>query len=64
VEGVVKASRFEMVRLSDALRPLEVPVDILVTSLKNFKEWSEYPGTIICKAAKEGRVIYDGSESN
>jgi len=62
VEKVVKARRKEMVRLSDVLEPLEVPVDVLVASLKNFQEWSEYPGTIIYKAAKEGRVLYDGTK--
>ncbi len=64
VEKEVHARRKEMVRLSDVLQPLDIPVDILVTSLKNFKEWSEYPGTVIYKAAREGRVLYDGTESN
>jgi predicted nucleotidyltransferase len=57
VENKINAQRKEMMRLNDALRPLGVPVDILVASKKNFKEWSEIPGTIFYKAAKEGRAL-------
>ena len=60
VELIVKARREEMVRLSDVLRPLRVPVDIIVASRKNFEEWADVPGTIINRAAREGRVLYDG----
>jgi predicted nucleotidyltransferase len=57
---VVKARREEMVRLSDVLRPLRVPVDIIVASRKNFEEWADVPGTIFNEAAKRGRLLYDG----
>ncbi|HUT53411.1 MAG TPA: nucleotidyltransferase domain-containing protein [bacterium] len=63
VEPVVTARRQEMVRLSDVLRPLRVPVDIIVASRKSFEEWADVPGTIINRAAREGRVLYDGEQS-
>ena len=58
VEPVVKARRREMVRLSDVLRPLKIPVDILVVSRRNFEEWCDVPGTVIYQATKEGRVLH------
>ena len=60
VEPVVTARRREMVRLSDALRPLHFPVDVLVTSRKTFQEWSHVAGTVLHKAATEGKVLYEG----
>jgi predicted nucleotidyltransferase len=57
VEPEVTARRKEMVRLRDALRPLRIPVDVLVASEGTFKKWSETPGTVIYEAAKEGRVF-------
>lgn len=57
VEPQVKARREEMVRLRDVLRPLRVPVDVLVVSAKNFQEWRDTPGTILYEAAREGRIF-------
>ena len=62
VEKEVKARRLEMVRLSDVIRPLGVPADILVTSRKVFEEWKDIPGTVIYKAAKEGKILYEEQE--
>jgi len=58
VEQEVQARRREMVRLSDVLRPLRVPIDIVVVSQRNFDEWRDLPGTIIHQAASEGRVLH------
>jgi len=58
VETEVKARRQEMNYLSDLLRPLRIPADILVTSRKIYKEWSRIPGTVIYAAAREGKVLY------
>ena len=58
VEQEVRARRREMVRLSDVLRPLRVPIDIVVVSQRNFDEWRDLPGTIIHRAASEGRVLH------
>lgn len=58
VEAKVKARRREMNYLSDLLRPLRIPADILVTSRAIYKEWSRIPGTVIYAAAREGKVLY------
>jgi predicted nucleotidyltransferase len=47
VEPVVKARRREIVRLSDVLRPLKIPVDIVVISQHNFDTWRTTPGNIV-----------------
>ena len=57
VEPQLTARREEMVRLRDALRPLRMPVDVLVASERTFKDWADTPGTVICEAAKEGRAF-------
>jgi uncharacterized protein len=58
VEPVVRARRAEMVRLADAIRSLRIPTDIVVVSADDYAEWSDEPGTVIHRAAKEGRVLY------
>ncbi len=45
IEPEVRARREEMVRLRDALRPLRIPVDVLVASRKTFDEWADTPGS-------------------
>ncbi len=57
VEPEVKARRKEMVRLRDVLRPLRIPVDIIVASEKTFRCWADTPNTVIYEAAQEGRVF-------
>ncbi|MBI5528367.1 MAG: nucleotidyltransferase domain-containing protein [Deltaproteobacteria bacterium] len=57
VEPVVVARRREMIRLSDALRPLRIPVDVLVVSKASFDKWSAVPGTVYFRAATEGKVL-------
>jgi len=61
VEPEVKARRQEMVRLEDVLDPLEIPVNVLVTSRANFEKWSKAPGTVYYWAATEGKVLHAGS---
>jgi predicted nucleotidyltransferase len=46
----------EMVRLREVLRPLAVPIDILVVSAKVFEAWRDTPNTVIFEAAREGKV--------
>ena len=58
IEPEVKSRRQEMARLARVLRPLRIPADVLVFSRKVFDEWSEIPGTIIHRAAREGKVLY------
>ena len=45
IEPELKARRLEMVRLADVLRPLRIPVDVVVVSASTFKEWADTPGT-------------------
>jgi predicted nucleotidyltransferase len=57
IEPEVKARREEMVRLRDALRPLRIPVDVLVASRSTYERWADTPGTVFYEAAREGRVF-------
>jgi len=57
IEPEVKARRQEMARLADVLRPLRIPVDIVVVSSRTFEEWVDTPGTVVYEAAKEGRMF-------
>ena len=57
LEPEVKARRQEMARLADVLRPLRIPVDVVVVSTRTFAEWADTPGTVLYEAAKEGRMF-------
>lgn len=57
IEPNVKSRREEMVRLRDVLRPLRIPVDVLVTSEAAFHEWSDTPGTVLHEAKLEGQFF-------
>jgi predicted nucleotidyltransferase len=41
IEPHLEARRQEMVRLTDVLRPLGIPVDVVVVSRKTFDEWAD-----------------------
>ncbi len=56
IEPEVQARRQEMARLADVLRPLRLPVDVVVVSERTFEEWADTPGTLLYEAAREGRV--------
>lgn len=45
----------EMVRLRQALRPLRLPVDVLVVSREGFEAWKDLPNNVVSEAAREGR---------
>jgi len=60
VKPEVTARRREMVRLTDALRPLRLPTDVLVTSRQTFAKWRDTPGTVMYEAAHKGRVLHVG----
>jgi predicted nucleotidyltransferase len=57
VEPVVNRRREEMVRLRQLLRPLGIPVDILVVSRAVFDAWKDLPNNVIHEAAREGKVL-------
>lgn len=54
------STRAEMVALSDLLRPLRVWADVLVVSVKRFRESAAVPGTLCHTVACEGKVLYGG----
>ena len=56
IEPEVADARAEMVRLMDVLRPLMLPVDVLVVSAERFNYWRDTPNTVFYRAAKEGKV--------
>lgn len=59
IEHEVLDQAAEMVRLRRALRPLRMPVDLLVVSSEKFDYWRDTPNMVYHDAAREGRVLYD-----
>jgi predicted nucleotidyltransferase len=57
IERDVPNRAVEMVRLRDALPPLEVPVDVIVVSEAHAAKWAHVEGTMIHAALGEGRVV-------
>ena len=58
VQPEVNSRREEMTFLSNLLRPLRLPADVLVASRRTFEKWASLPGTIYHTARMEGRVLY------
>ncbi len=58
IEPEVEDQHREMVRLRDALRPLRVAADVVVTSRKLFEKWHTTPNNVLFEAAREGRVLH------
>lgn len=58
IESDVEDRSHEMVRLRRLLRPLRIPVDILVFSADEVERWGDQPGTALYWALREGRVVY------
>jgi len=58
VESEVVSQHAEMVRLRDVLRPLRIPVDVLVTTAAAYEHWADTPGTLYYEAKREGRVCH------
>ena len=59
VEPEVGSKHAEMVRLRDALRPLGVPADVLVTSRAVFEDWRDTPNNVLFDAWTEGRTFHE-----
>jgi uncharacterized protein len=55
IEPEVQNRHAEMVRLRQILRPLRIPVDIVVVSRMVFENWKEIPNTVFYDAFKEGK---------
>lgn len=61
VEREVPDRVAEMVRLTRALRPLRLPIDLLVVSDDDFHYWSDTPGNVYFEALREGRILYEAA---
>lgn len=57
VEPTLQSRHAEMVRLRQALRPLGIPVDVLVVSRGVFDEWKVLPNNVIYEANLEGKAM-------
>jgi predicted nucleotidyltransferase len=55
IEPELTDRRSEMVRLRQILRPLRIPVDIVVVSLAIFETWKNVPNTLLFDAATKGK---------
>jgi uncharacterized protein len=58
VEREVPSRHEEMVRLTRALAPLRMPIDVLVYSEADVAEKGEWLGTALRSALLEGEVLY------
>lgn len=58
IETKVEDRAAEMVRLRRLLRPLRIPVDVLVFSPDEIERWRDQPGWAGYWALREGRVVY------
>jgi len=58
IEPQVEDRAREMVRLRRLLRPLRVPVDILVYSSEEVARWGDQPGSALYWALREGKLVH------
>jgi predicted nucleotidyltransferase len=58
IEREVPDKAKEMVRLRRVLRPLRIPVDVLVVSVAEVEDIGYLPGTPIYWALREGRALH------
>ena len=61
VERELVNKRAEMVRLRNLLRPLRIPVDIIVVSQDELADWGHLNGTLLHWATQEGRVMHEAA---
>jgi predicted nucleotidyltransferase len=61
IEPTLPHKREEMVRLRRLIRPLRIPVDVLVVSEEEISEWGHLPGTTLYWALKEGEALHEAA---
>lgn len=61
IEPDVPHKRDEMVRLRNLLRPMRIPVDVVVASEQEIEDWGHLPGTLYYWALKEGKVLHEAT---
>ena len=59
MERDIEDRHAEQVRLRRELRPLGVPVDVIVVSERYAEEWGPARGSMVHAALTEGRVLHD-----
>ena len=58
IERQVEDRAREMVRLRRLLRPLRIPVDVLVFSAEDVARCGDQPGSALYWALREGKVVH------
>ncbi len=61
IESAPPSKAREMVRLRNVLRPLRIPMDIVVASDQDIEDWADLPGTLFYWAFKEGKVVHEAA---
>jgi predicted nucleotidyltransferase len=61
IEPTLAHKRDEMVRLRNLIRPLRIPVDVLVASEDEIRDWGHLPGTVLYWALTEGEVLHEAT---
>lgn len=64
VEPEVEDRVREMLRLAESVRPLRIPVDIVVLSSQAFDYWKDTPNSLAYRVAKEGRLYGSTSRAS
>jgi predicted nucleotidyltransferase len=59
IEPALSNRLAEIVRLRNALRPLRIPVDVIVASKDEIEDWGHLPGTLYYWALKEGKALHE-----
>jgi predicted nucleotidyltransferase len=57
IESQVQNRAREMIRLRRALRPVRIPVDVLVFSIDEVAPWGDQPGSALYWALREGKTV-------
>jgi predicted nucleotidyltransferase len=61
IERDVKDRHAEQLRLRRELRPLRIPVDVIVVSERYAEEWGRARGSMVHAALTEGRLVHAGA---
>lgn len=62
VKSHVGKKHSELIALKKILRPLRIPLDLLITDDQEYCDRSKTPGTVYYWANKEGVVLYDSGQ--
>ena len=54
----------EMIRLRRVLRPLRIPVDVLVFSRSDVERLGDQPGSVLYWVLREGKIVHTAAQSS